>query len=185
MSAGNPDSGATDSDAGTESDAESHIDAAKDGNALDSQVDSDTGSVTDRPYANVVAVAVSGNPRNYTFNVSVESADVDCSQFANWWEVLTEAGSLVFRRILQHCHTDENGTTDPNAPGNTFTRDGGPVDIEADDVVIVRAHMNTGGYNGTVMKGSVTGGFSEWLDIGADFALDVEAEDPQPTGCLF
>jgi len=146
---------------------------------------SGTGGGTDRPYANVVAVSVSGDPGDYTFDVSVESADIDCDQFANWWEVLRADGSLVFRRILEHCHTDENGTTDPDAPGNTFTRNGGPVDVAADQTVIVRAHMSNAGYHGQVMRGSAEAGFVEATDIGSDFAPGVETEPPQPDGCLF
>ena len=138
-----------------------------------------------QPYANVVAVATSGSAGSYTFNVSVESSDIDCNQFCNWWEVLGEDGSLIFRRILQHCHTDDNGTSDPGAPGNTFTRDGSPVNVTADQVVIVRGHMNTGGYHGQVMRGSVSAGFEVASDIGDDFAPAVESADPQPTGCLF
>ena len=144
-----------------------------------------SGAPTEPPYANVTAVAASGDPASYTFNVTVESADIDCSQYADWWEVLTTDGALVYRRILDHSHTDANGTSDPNAPGNTFTRDGGPVPIEESDVVIVRAHMSVGGYNGAVMRGSVADGFTQAADIGADFATNVETEAPQPTGCEF
>ena len=99
--------------------------------------------------------------------------------------MLAEDGALLFRRILEHAHTDENGTTDPGAPGNTFTRSGGPVDISEDEVVIVRAHMSTGGYNGTVMMGSVADGFVAAPAIEPDFAAEVEKLDPQPGGCLF
>ncbi len=137
------------------------------------------------PYANVTAVAASGDAGAYTFNVTVESADIDCSQYADWWEVLTTDGALVYRRILDHSHTDANGTSDPNAPGNTFTRDGGPVSVEENDVVLVRAHMSVGGYNGAVMRGSVGDGFTQAPDIGSDFATNVETEDPLPTGCQF
>jgi hypothetical protein len=117
--------------------------------------------------------------------VSVESADIDCNQYADWWEVLSEDGALLYRRILQHCHTDENGSSDPDAPGNTFTRDGGPVAIAEDAVVIVRAHMSNAGYNGTVMRGSVASGFALAPDIGPDFAAEAETAAPQPTQCLF
>ncbi len=190
MPAGNPDTGTANSDAGVVPDSGlglgSSADAGDSGNGPGSQAGGDSGAGTPvGPYANVVAVSASGNPGAYTFNVSVESADVDCSQYADWWEVVAEDGSLIFRRILEHSHTDENGTTDANAPGNTFTRSGGPVAIDADDVVIVRAHMNTGGYNGAVMRGTVAAGFVEAPDIGAQFAADVEDEDPQPTRCLF
>jgi hypothetical protein len=145
----------------------------------------DANTATTPPYANVTAVAASGTSGSYTFNVTVESADIDCSQYADWWEVLTDDGSLVYRRILEHSHTDANGTSDADAPGNTFTRSGGPVPISESDVVVVRAHMSVGGYNGSVMRGSVTDGFVQAPDVGADFAAAVEREDPQPDGCEF
>jgi hypothetical protein len=137
------------------------------------------------PYANVTAVTASGSSGSYTFNVTVESADIDCSQYADWWEVLTEDGSLVYRRILEHSHTDANGSSDPDAPGNTFTRSGGPVGVAETDVVLVRAHMSIGGYNGAVMRGSAGGEFAPAPDIGNDFAAGVERDDPQPDGCEF
>jgi hypothetical protein len=136
------------------------------------------------PYANVTAVSVdSGSDGTYTLAVSIESSDIDCSQFANWWEVLSPEGALLYRRILDHSHTDANGTTDPDAPGNTFTRTGGPVAIAASDTVIVRAHMSNGGYAGSAMRGSVSGGFAPAPDIGPAFAAAVETAAPQPTGC--
>jgi hypothetical protein len=143
------------------------------------------GDAATRPYANVTAVAVTGSDADYTFNVTIESSDVDCSEFADWWEVLTLDGALVYRRILEHSHTDANGTSDPDAPGNTFTRSGGPVPVAATDLVVVRAHMSVGGYNGMVMQGSVANGFSDAPDIGSNFATNVEGDDPQPTGCEF
>jgi hypothetical protein len=141
------------------------------------------------PYANVMAVVTSGNDGDYTFNVTVESEDIDCSQYASWWEVVSADGTLVYRRILDHSHTDANGTSDVDAPGNTFTRSGGPVTVGADDVVIVRAHMSVGGsnygYNGRVMRGSASAGFADAPEIGPDFATEVESQAPQPTSCEF
>lgn len=137
------------------------------------------------PYANVVKVTTSGNEGKYTFNVSVESSDIDCTQYANWWEVLTEDGALVYRRIIEHSHTDENGTSDPDKPGNTYTRNGGPVPVAADTVVLVRSHLSTGGYNGMVMRGTAAGEFVQAPDIGGDFAPGVERLEPQPTSCAF
>ncbi len=125
-------------------------------------------------YANVVAITVSGTPGGFTFAVSIESADIDCDQFADWWEVISENGELIYRRILTHSHTDENGTTDADAPGNRFTRDGGPVEISNTDVVLVRAHMNNAGYIGAVFRGSVSGGFTATSAIDADFASNLE-----------
>ena len=138
-----------------------------------------------QPYANVVAVRATGSAGAYSFMVSVESSDVDCTQFCNWWEVLTEDGSLIYRRILEHSHTDANGTSDVNAPGNTFSREGGPVAIAAGQVVVVRAHMKPGGYRGQVMRGSVNAGFAVAADIDSDFAADVEDDNPQSTSCQF
>src|SRR5688572_18615269 len=136
------------------------------------------GASGDLPYAHVVAVATSGNAGAYTFNVSVESADVDCSQFADWWEVVSEDGALLYRRILEHSHTDENGTSDADAPGNTFTRSGGPVNVAADQVVIVRAHMsNLDEYNGATMRGTVASGFETTTDLDPTFAADLESAE--------
>jgi hypothetical protein len=117
--------------------------------------------------------------------VTLESADLDCTQYADWWEVLSEEGALVYRRILEHSHTDANGSSDPGAPGNTFTRSGGPVAVAGSDVVVVRAHMSAGGYNGAVMRGSAASGFMVAPEVGADFAAEVEQDDPQPDGCEF
>jgi hypothetical protein len=139
-----------------------------------------------RPYANVTAVSLAGGSEGaYVLAVTIESSDIDCSQFADWWEVLAPDGALIYRRILSHSHTDENGTTDPDAPGNTFTRTGGPVPIATSDEVIVRAHMSNGGYFGTAMQGSLDGGFSPAVEVGPEFASAVEAADPQPTECSF
>lgn len=154
------------------------------GTSSDSNAGADSG-LEHVPYANVVAVATSGAEGAYNFSVSVESSDTGCSEYANWWEVLTEDGELSYRRIIDHSHTDANGTSDPDAPGNTFTRGGGPVPVSAETTVIVRAHMSVGGYNGMAMRGSVAAGFAQAPDIEADFAADLEAAEPQPTNCTF
>jgi hypothetical protein len=118
-------------------------------------------------------------------SVSIESADRDCTQFANWWEVLSEDGSLLYRRILTHSHTDENGSSDADSPGNTFTRSGGPISVMGSQKIYVRAHMNTGGYNGDVMVGTMEDGFSVATDLVPGFAKDVESEEPQSSRCDF
>ena len=124
--------------------------------------------------ADVLSVKVTGNPNAYRFSVKVASPDEGCEQYADWWEVLTEDGVLVYRRILAHSHVDEQ----------PFVRSGGPVEIAAETVVIVRAHMHPGGYGGKAMKGTVKDGFKD-IDLAADFAAEVETEPPQPTGCAF
>jgi hypothetical protein len=156
------------------------------GEASQASAGGSAGAPAGEPYANVVAVTASETTGGFTFDVSVESSDVDCSQYADWWEVLSEGGELIYRRILTHSHTLENGTTDdPTGPDNTFTRDGGPVEVLADEMVIVRAHNSVSGYNGRVMRGSFVTGFGDAPDIGPDFAADVEDDEPQVESCAF
>ncbi|HEY45902.1 MAG TPA: hypothetical protein G4O14_03855 [Anaerolineae bacterium] len=124
--------------------------------------------------ADVVSLEVTGGPNAYTFSVEIASPDKGCHQYVDWWEVLTEEGDLVYRRILTHSHVDEQ----------PFVRSGGPVAIDSDTVVVVRAHMHPGGYGGTAMMGTVNTGFEE-IPFDPDFALEVEDEPPQPTGCAF
>lgn len=124
--------------------------------------------------ADVIAAEVSGDPQAYRFAVEVRSPDLGCEQYADWWEVLREDGSLVYRRILAHSHVDEQ----------PFVRSGGPVAIAADTVVLVRAHMHPTGYGGAALRGTVSSGFVR-TDLGVDFAADVEDSAPQPDGCAF
>ena len=95
-------------------------------------------------------------------------------QYADWWEVLSEEGELLYRRILVHSHPD----TQP------FTRSGGPVNIDDKSVVYVRGHMNSVGYIGDVMKGSITSGFHVVTEIPI-FSKNVEKQMPLPQGCLY
>jgi len=129
---------------------------------------------TGGPSANVIAVQTSGSPNAYQFSVTVSSPDQGCQQYADWWEVLSSDGELLYRRILLHSHTTEQ----------PFTRQGGPVPISADTVVWVRAHMNTGNYGGTAFMGSVQEGFQQAV-LSPDFASDVETQAPLPEGCDF
>lgn len=124
--------------------------------------------------ADVVRLDVQGEPGAYTFAVTVASADTGCDAYADWWEVLTTDGALLYRRILAHSHVGEQ----------PFLRSGGPVTVEVEQAIIVRAHMSTTGYGGIVLRGSVAGGFEP--DLPADnFAASVERVDPQPPPCAF
>lgn len=134
----------------------------------------DDNIVPDKIVANVTSVLVTGDPNDYQFSVGVLSPDTGCEQYADWWEVFSEEGTLVYRRILAHSHINEQ----------PFIRSGRPVQISANDVVYVRAHMHPGGYGGVVFKGSVQDGFQE-VTVSSDFALGVENEPPQPTDCAF
>lgn len=124
--------------------------------------------------ADIVSVAVTGEAGNYTFAVTVSSADTGCEQYANWWEVADpQTGELIYRRILAHSHINEQ----------PFTRSGGPVSVEPSQSIIVRAHM--GGlqshYGGQAFGGSVAEGFEPV----ADTVSDLGAVDPLPKDCAF
>ncbi|MEL6157713.1 MAG: hypothetical protein AAGJ95_03120 [Cyanobacteria bacterium J06554_11] len=123
----------------------------------------------------VTAVSINESSEgNYTFSVTVASEETGCDRYANWWEVITEDGTLLYRRILAHSHVDEQ----------PFTRSGGPVEIEADEVVIVRSHMYPTGYHTQAIQGSFTKGF-ESVTLPADFATELAEVEPLPTGCTF
>ena len=130
--------------------------------------------MVDDLHANVQSVQASGGPGAYQFAVEISSPDSGCEQYADWWEIVSEDGQLLYRRILLHSHVDEQ----------PFTRTGGPVNIAADAIVYLRAHMNTLGYGGVVMKGTVQGGF-EPAEVEAGFGSDLERIPPQPEDCAF
>jgi hypothetical protein len=126
------------------------------------------------PKADVLSVTVSGEPGAYRFAVEIRSPDLGCQQYADWWEVVSEDGELLYRRILMHSHVNEQ----------PFTRSGGPAPVDVDDVVWVRAHMNPGGYGGMAFKGSVSAGFQQ-AEPDPDFAADLEETPPLPDDCAF
>jgi len=134
-----------------------------------------TGALAMKPRgADVTAVQVSGSPGSYSFDVTVRSPDTGCSQYADWWEVLGVDGTLLYRRVLFHSHVGEQ----------PFTRDGGPVPVQAETVVWVRAHMSTTGYGGAALKGSVKTGFKP-AALDAGFAAGATKQQPLPDGCAF
>lgn len=123
--------------------------------------------------ADVVEVSVTGGDDSSTFSVSILSPDTGCGQYADWWEVLSLDGALVSRRVLGHSHVDEQ----------PFTRSGS-VEVDPDQELWVRAHLNPGGYGGQAMRGSVAGGFVA-AELDASFAAEVASEQPLPDGCAF
>ena len=141
---------------------------------LDTQVPTTAVTPTSEISVVVQNVEVSGDEMGYTFSVEVLSPDEGCQRYADWWEVLDEDGSLIYRRILAHSHVNEQ----------PFVRSGGPVPIPADQTVVVRAHMHPDGYGSKAMKGSPQAGFEQaTLDNG--FANELEQSDPLPSGCDF
>jgi len=134
-----------------------------------------TKSEGEKPQDGIVAVEVADNDSDgYTFSATIKSQDEGCDQYANWWEVVTEEGDLLYRRILAHSHVDEQ----------PFTRSGGPVNVESDQVVIVRSHMHPTGYHTQAMKGSFSTGFESTV-LPADFASQLTSVQPLPAGCTF
>jgi hypothetical protein len=125
-------------------------------------------------FADVTDVSINGSDGRYTFQVEISSPDTGCDQYADWWEVVTEDGDLIYRRILLHSHVDEQ----------PFMRGGGPANISNDAIIWVRAHMNKNGYGGQVFYGSVNNGF-EVMSHPDGFALQLENEEPLPGDCAF
>lgn len=120
--------------------------------------------------ADIVSVEVSSS---FVFSVGIQSPDTGCDQYANWWEVVTPDGTLLYRRILAHSHITEQ----------PFVRSGGPVEeIDENTEVYIRAHMHPTGYGGAAYKGTVSSGFTPFA-LDEDFAEELASSDPLPTGC--
>jgi hypothetical protein len=125
--------------------------------------------------ADVTAVRVSGTPGAYTFSVTLSSPDTGCDQYADWWEVITSDGELVYRRILAHSHVNEQ----------PFTRSGGPVELQETTQAIVRAHMSNAGYGGGAFSGSPASGFAADPSVTSALAPQLADAAPQPDSCGF
>ncbi len=119
-------------------------------------------------------VMISGSEGDYSFNVEISSPDTGCDQYADWWEVFTIDSSLVYRRILSHSHVNEQ----------PFSRSGGPIHINKDDIVVIRGHMNNLGYGSLILKGSVENGFAKDT-LSISYASRLETTDPLPQDCDF
>ena len=139
------------------------------------QVTEDASNETDEKiFADVTDVSARGPDGTYSFSVTISSPDTGCTQYADWWEVLSEEGDLIYWRVLAHSHTEEQ----------PFQRSGSPVEIEPGQTVIVRAHMNASGYGGVAMRGTVDEGFEE-VTLESAFAADAESQGPLPESCAF
>lgn len=126
--------------------------------------------------AAVTEASFTGEPGAYQVSVTVTSPDTGCDQYADWWEVISADGELIYRRILAHSHVDEQ----------PFTRSGGPVAIAPTDLIFIRVHMNNTGYSSQVLQGTVADGLrTTTLLIDPNHAADVASQPPQPSGCAF
>ena len=124
--------------------------------------------------AKVLKVEATGEPNNYTFAVTVNSPDTGCDCYADWWEVITPEGELLYRRILLHSHVKEQ----------PFRRTGGIVKIQPQQKVIVRVHMFPDGYSPIAQQGTVESGFSA-VTLSQDFAASLASVEPLPKNCAF
>lgn len=149
------------------------ISACNSENSNDNDRDNDT-IINTSEMASIVSVKTSGTENNYNFSVGISSPDTGCKQYADWWEVITEDGTLLYRRILSHSHVNEQ----------PFVRSGGPIAISASQIVIVRAHMNTSGYGTKTFIGSVNTGFTATTHD-SKFAKNLASQSPLPNGCAF
>ena len=140
----------------------------------DGRTDSGTASTDGSASADVVALAVAGAPGAYTFEVTVRSDDLGCDHYADWWDVRRATGELVYRRILNHSHVDEQ----------PFTRAGGPVAVSADEEVWVIAHLHPLGYTGAWMRGMVETGF-QTVSEPVETSLEAWDEGALPEDCWF
>ncbi|NAS32725.1 hypothetical protein GTQ40_17220 [Flavobacteriaceae bacterium R38] len=134
----------------------------------------DSASNNENRLARIISVSASGSVNNYIFSVGIESPDTGCDQYADWWEVISEDGELIYRRILAHSHVNEQ----------PFVRFGGAVKISNTQNVYIRAHMNTTGYGTQVYRGSISNGFTKF-ELDKNFAKDLETSAPLPNGCAF
>ena len=125
-------------------------------------------------FADVIQASVSGMAGAYTFSVTIQSPDTGCQRYADWWEIISDDGVLLYRRLLAHSHVGEQ----------PFTRTGGPVNAGEDTLVIVRAHMNPAGFGGRAVSGTPATGLTP-RELPPDFAADLEDAKPQPDSCAF
>ena len=129
---------------------------------------------TSTELAKIVDVQCIGQPNNYTFEVTIESVETGCDQYADWWEVITPDTILIYRRILSHSHVNEQ----------PFTRSGGVIDVGADEFIYVRAHMNELGYGSVVFSGTPREELKS-DSLPANFGVGLAEQSPLPNGCDF
>ena len=124
--------------------------------------------------ADVVSVEVASKGDLHTFSVGLLSPDVDCDQYADWWELLRLDGGLVYRRILDHSHASEQ----------PFVRSSTPIKLASDTPLIVRGHMHPSGYGGATYSGTIADGFTLY-STEPGFADGLGELPPLPDACLF
>ncbi|MEL6870527.1 MAG: hypothetical protein AAFO81_12065 [Pseudomonadota bacterium] len=110
----------------------------------------------------------------FVFSVTIRSEDTGCDRYADWWEIVTEDGELLNRRILAHSHVTQQ----------PFTRSGTAISLNKDATVIVRAHMQPDGYLPRAAKGTISDGFFP-ITLPATFSAALADVQPLPDDCAF
>jgi len=133
-------------------------------------------TITIAQQARITSVDIRGKhgEDEYTVRIGIASPDTGCEQFANWWEIVTPEGKLVYRRILAHSHVTEQ----------PFVRGASKVQLDKDQEYYIRVHMNNTGYSRFGHQGSITSSFRS-TELPEDFALELEKKEPLPKGCDF
>ena len=126
-------------------------------------------SVSTKTQADVLSVQVSTQNNRTNFSVEISSPDTGCMEYADWWEVVSANGTLLYRRVLLHDHANEQ----------PFTRSGGPVLAGPDEVLWIRAHMKQAGYGGVAFTGTIRSGFRP-AGLSSHFAPELESLPPLP-----
>ena len=124
--------------------------------------------------AEVTDVSATGEANNYTFAVTIASPDTGCDRYADWWEIITPEGELLYRRVLLHSHVDEQ----------PFTRTGGTVAVNSQQDIIIRVHMSDLGYSSIAHRGTVESGFTR-VTLPTDYHSSLAKVEPLPTDCAF
>jgi hypothetical protein len=131
------------------------------------------GGTTQPVFADVESVGFSGGNLDYQIAIEISSPDTGCEQYADWWEVVTAEGDLVYRQVFDGPHLDEQPFTviQPGVP------------LESNVPYLFRAHMHPHGYGGAYRFQTQTGGPEpEPMDFTAAFA-DLAEQSPQPPPC--
>ena len=149
----------------------------------------------------VLDVDVTEDSGNYRFRVTLHSADTlqspdlfhipnrSCDQYINWWEILSEdVETLIHQEFMTSIHEDES----------SFSSTSSPLQLEPDQVFLIRAHQNTSrtkrdeltgaeksvsGYAAEqAFKGSIAKGFKT-VRIPESLGKGLAQENPQPLVC--
>jgi hypothetical protein len=130
---------------------------------------------------------------SYQVTVILQSPEQDCDDYADWWEVLSEDGSLLGRHLLEEPQGFEKpfesqavvSVEDPNQVliiRAHFSSDMDETFANYDNELILVDEIPSSKYPNQAMKGSIETGFKS-VRIPRRFAAKVERQDPQPGPC--